>query len=283
MQDITIIIPIYKAEATLARCLDSLLAQTYPHWRAIMIDDASPDNSREIGRRYAAQDSRFIYMINERNMGVAATRNRGLGMLGEGYAAFLDSDDWWEPDALERLHSAAEKYNADIVQCTWFIDYPDGSSTPKSNTFRDLKVFDRKEFHIPLRKMLTSISMNHVYRKLTRCELFRDLQFNAGLRTAEDLELCFRLFMRAKNMVFIPDPLYHYFRAGTGLTGSGLPFRRKWKDNRAVSTTIIRELKGSDLDSRFHRILAWLRPYTITADKAMRILQDKRALRRKSV
>ncbi len=276
---VSIIIPVYKAEKTLARCLDSLLAQTYSDWKAILIDDASPDGSGEIAKQYVQMDSRFCYIQNEQNMGVSATRNRGLTLLEEGYAAFLDSDDWWEDNTLEVMLGAARKYDADMVQCTWRINYPDGTEIPEENTFPELRVFDRKDFGIPLKKMFTGISMNHMARKIVRYELIRDLRFNESLRTAEDLEMSFRTLLRAQRIVFVPDALYHYFRHGAGLTGSGLSFQRKLQDNRSVSKIMLENLPGTPWNGSGYRILAWLRPYIIILDKVIRILRDKKALK----
>ncbi|MGN0995930.1 MAG: hypothetical protein ACI4PG_03405, partial [Candidatus Ventricola sp.] len=77
-------------------------------------------------------------------------------------------------------------------------------------------------------------------------------------------------------IVFIPDPLYHYYRHGEGLTGSRLRFRQKWAANREVSTRMIRELRGSEFDRLRYRALAWLRPYLLIVPKALRILRDRR-------
>lgn len=280
---ISIIIPVYKVEKMLARCLDSLLAQTYTDWNAFLIDDASPDRSGEVAMQYVQKDPRIHYMRNEKNMGVSATRNRALALIQSEYVAFLDSDDWWEADALEKMMAAAEKYEADIVQCAWRINYPDGSEIIEENTFPDLRKFSRSEFAIPLKKMFTSISMNHVHRKLVRRELFRGLMFAEDLKTAEDLKMSFQLLMKARTIVFIPDTVYHYYRDGSGLTGKGLPFRKKWQNNRAVSTYMLSALKGTEFNTVPLRFLAWFRPYSIILDKIKRILRDRKAIKQQSV
>lgn len=277
---VNIIIPVYKAERTLERCLDSLLAQTYTQWKAFLINDASPDNSEAIARRYVERDDRFCYLKNERNLGASATRNRGLAQLENGYVAFLDSDDWWEKNFLEVMLAAVQNHDADMVQCAWRINYPDGSEIPEENVFPEERVFDRKDFAVPLRKMLTGIGMNHMARKLVRCELIRGMEFHRGLKTAEDLEMSFQCMMRAQRLVFVPDALYHYFRSGEGLTGNGLSFRRKLGDNRKVAKIMVKTLSQTELNSPSHRLLARLRPYIIIMDKVMRINRDKKALKR---
>ena len=277
---VSIVVPVYKAEETLERCLNSILMQTHSDWKAILIEDASPDNSGRIAEKYAQMDSRIRYLRNERDMGVAATRNRALELLEEGYAAFLDSDDWWEPDALEKMLSAVRQYDADLVQCAWRINYPDGSEIVEENTFPELRVFEREEFGIPLRKMLTGISMNHTCRKLVHCELLKGLRFDEALETAEDLEMSFQLLLRAKRIVFVPDGLYHYYRHGAGLTGSGLSFRKKWRANCMVSERMLQQLPGTELNTFRYRLLARTRPFIIVLDKVMRLLRDKKMLKR---
>lgn len=280
MDIIDIIIPVYKAEETLSKCLDSLLAQTYPHWRAILIDDCSPDNSRKVGLEYAVRDSRITYLINEKNLGVAATRNRALKLLKGQYVAFLDSDDWWEPQTLERMHATAAQHRADIVQCSWFINYPDGTEIAEPNSFDDLRVFNRENYAIPLRKMFTGISMNHVARKLVRRELFQGLEFSPALKTGEDLEMSFQLLLKSNVIAFIPESLYHYYRCGTGLTGSGISFLNKWRGNCQISAIMLKGLKGTNLNTPTLRLLAWLRPFTIIMGKVYRTLRDKRSIDR---
>ena len=280
---VSIVIPVYKAEKTLERCLNSLLMQTHSDWRAILIEDASPDGSGRIAEKYAQMDSRICYLRNERNIGVAATRNRALELLEEGYAAFLDSDDWWETDTLEKMLSAAEQYDADMVQCAWRINYPDGSEIVEENTFPELRIFEREELGIPLKKMLTGISMNHTCRKLVRCELLKGLRFDEALETAEDLDMSFRLLLRAKRIVFVPDALYHYYRHGAGLTGSGLSFQKKWRANCMVSERMLQQLSGAEWNTFQYRLLARTRPFVLVLDKAIRLRRDKKMLKRKGV
>lgn len=106
---IDIIIPVYNNQDVVERCLKSLIAQTFSSWRALIVDDASTDGSAAIVKKYAAKDSRFIYLRNEKNLGVARTRNRALSMLRSEYAAFLDADDVWEKEMLAALYGCVEK------------------------------------------------------------------------------------------------------------------------------------------------------------------------------
>lgn len=101
-----VLVAVYNAEATLARALDSLLAQTYTHWQAVCVDDGSTDGSWKILQDYAARDARFTIIHLEENGGAAHARNVGLRADKEsGFVTFLDSDDWLSADALQRAYA----------------------------------------------------------------------------------------------------------------------------------------------------------------------------------
>ena len=109
-----VVVPAYGVEEYLAAALDSLLAQSYPHWRCVVVDDGSPDRSGEIADAYAARDRR-ITVLHTNNGGLGAARNRGAKAVGGEYLAFLDSDDVLAPDALEHLVHTAEESGSDFV------------------------------------------------------------------------------------------------------------------------------------------------------------------------
>lgn len=99
---VTIIMPVYNASKYMRESIDSILAQTYENWKLILVDDGSKDDSRKIIEEYCKKDTRIEKIFSEKNEGVAATRNKGI-LAAEGtYLAFLDSDDLWKPDKLEK-------------------------------------------------------------------------------------------------------------------------------------------------------------------------------------
>ncbi len=110
---ISIIVPIYNVEKYLRQCLDSIQNQTYQNFECLLINDGSPDNSADICREYVEKDSRFKYFEKE-NGGLSDARNYGTRQSKGSYLTFVDSDDWLEHDALDRLYGALRKGNADI-------------------------------------------------------------------------------------------------------------------------------------------------------------------------
>jgi glycosyltransferase involved in cell wall biosynthesis len=113
---ISIIVPVYKVEKFLSKCVDSILNQTYRNIEIILIDDGSPDNSPAICDEYAEKDNR-IKVIHQRNAGLAGARNAGLAICRGEYIAFVDSDDYIEPNMMEAMLNAAVNNDCDIVRC----------------------------------------------------------------------------------------------------------------------------------------------------------------------
>lgn len=116
MPELSIIVPVYKVELYLRRCIDSILAQTFRDFELILIDDGSPDNCGAICDEYAAKDSRII-VIHQENQGVSAARNAGLDIACGTYLGFVDSDDWIEPEMYETMINTAKEKQVDVVVC----------------------------------------------------------------------------------------------------------------------------------------------------------------------
>jgi glycosyltransferase involved in cell wall biosynthesis len=114
MPTISIIVPVYKVEKYLPRCLESILAQTFADFECILVDDGSPDNSPAICDDYANRDSRIVVM-HQGNKGVAVARDAGLKKAQGEFIHFVDSDDWIESKALELLYKKQQETDADIV------------------------------------------------------------------------------------------------------------------------------------------------------------------------
>lgn len=115
MPKISIVVPVYKAEAYLPKCLDSILEQRYSDWECLLIDDGSPDNSGTICDEYVKNDSRFK-AFHKNNAGVSAARNYGLEKSCGEWTVFVDSDDWLDKTCFQECIAIIDKYNVDIVQ-----------------------------------------------------------------------------------------------------------------------------------------------------------------------
>ena len=122
MPEISIIVPVYRAEKYLNACVDSILNQTYSDFELVLIEDGSPDQSGAICDEYAQKDDR-VRVIHQPNQGQAAARNHALPMTQGKWLCYVDSDDAIHPQMLEHLHRAAEKSGAGISMCQ-FLEAP---------------------------------------------------------------------------------------------------------------------------------------------------------------
>jgi len=117
---ISIIIPIYNSEKYLSKCLDSVINQTYNNLEIILVNDGSIDNSINVMKEYARKNKRII-IIDKKNTGVSSTRNEGIKKATGDYIMFLDSDDWLEIDAVERMYNILCDTGVDAVRCNYKI------------------------------------------------------------------------------------------------------------------------------------------------------------------
>ena len=148
---ISIIVPVYKAQSYLHRCVDSLLAQTYTNFELILVDDGSPDNSGAICDLYARKDPR-VKVFHKTNGGVSSARQYGIEHAAGLYTIHADPDDWADPTMLQELYDQAIATDADIVFCDYYTHKKSRtchvSQTPQSLQANELlKQFLRQKLH----------------------------------------------------------------------------------------------------------------------------------------
>ena len=204
MPKISIIVPVFKAEKYISRCVDSILKQTFSDFELIFIDDGSPDNSGKICVDYASKDKRII-VIRQENRGVSAARQKGLDTAMGEYIIHADPDDWVEPDWLEKLYKKIKEDNSDIVICDFervyankkvhYVQRP--SSLHKENIIKD---------------MLNQRIWGSTWNKLVRKECFSHygISFNPNMNLWEDLYVMCLLIANGAKVSYIPEVLYHY-------------------------------------------------------------------------
>ncbi len=200
---ISIIVPVYKVEPYIRKCLDSIVGQTYRNLQIILVDDGSPDNCGKICDEYAAKDSR-IEVIHQENGGLSAARNAGLRLATGDYIGFVDSDDWIELDMYEYLLENALKYQAGIAVCGRIERHVDKEVV---RGFSEIEVLDRE---LALKYLLQNdLLQNYAWDKLYKRELFQDIWFPAG-KTFEDVAVMHKLFIKAERVVCLPEAKYNY-------------------------------------------------------------------------
>lgn len=217
---ISIIVPIYKVEDYLHRCVDSILAQTYEDFELILVDDGSPDGCGAICDQYAAQDAR-IKVIHKENGGLSDARNAGLQVAQGEYIAFVDSDDWLMPNYLKYLLNTLLEQDADICECG--ILRTDGSAALPEEALTEANSFDTQT---ALRLLIEdSIFHQYVWNKLYRKEVIGQIAFAKG-KTNEDEFWTYQVFGNAKKIAKIDTPLYMYFQRSDSIMGAGYSIKR---------------------------------------------------------
>lgn len=203
MPAISIIIPVYRAEDYLARCLESILAQTFTDWELLLVDDGSPDRSGVLCDEWAAKDSR-IRVFHQPNSGVASARETAMQYARGRYSIHVDPDDWIDPHTLQVLHKKAMNEAADIVVCDFLLDY--GNRTEVLSQ----RGAEGDDF---LRSLLTQELHGSLCNKLIRTELYHcyDIHFPREMICWEDLYVCCLLLLSCScRVAYVPEALYHY-------------------------------------------------------------------------
>ena len=219
---ISVIIPVYKVEKYLCRCVDSGLEQTYTNMELILVDDGSPDNCPVMCDEYARQDSR-VKVIHQENAGLSGARNAGIDMAQGQWLAFVDSDDYLAADFLERLYQACVDTGSSLSVCRW--EYVRGETIPEHGT-GETRVYTGRE-------MLANLYVPDgayfvvVWNKLYRKELFEDIRYPLG-RIHEDEATTYRIYDKVKKAAYVDRSLYGYFVTPVSITRGFNPKRMDW-------------------------------------------------------
>lgn len=209
-QKVSIVVPIYKVEKYLGRCVDSVLNQTYSDLEIILVDDGSPDNCGIMADYYANLDSRII-VAHKENGGLSDARNYGMQYVTGEYTLFVDSDDWLEANMVEELVLASSKYQADIVQSAFYYAYDhyllfDNRVYSKGST---PVILDNKTVMTEL--VINKRVKNFAWGKLYKTKIIFDIPFEKGV-LFEDVFWAHKVMQRVKNFVIINDPFYYYYQ-----------------------------------------------------------------------
>lgn len=206
---ISIIVPIYKVEAYLQRCIDSVLAQNFTDWEMILVDDGSPDRCPQICDEYASKDNR-IRVIHKKNGGLVSARQAGFVQAKGEYIMHLDSDDWLMPNALTTLCNYAIEGDYDIVRGCNRRVYDDGHFTlegldlPKGETIGNVNYISKF-----LKGEIPTYLWGAIYKRtLFSKELFDPI---IGISTSEDWLTNIGIYKKVNKVLFVDDIVYCYY------------------------------------------------------------------------
>lgn len=216
MSCVDIIVPVYNVAPYLRRCLESILSQTMPDWRAICVDDGSTDESASILDEYASKDERFV-VVHTMNGGISAARNIGMELSSSEYIMFIDSDDFIHPQTLEIGTFLADRDSSDIV--TWYRD-----SNYRNREIRFAKCLGKDTVSLVPRRYSTRYDLNSIrtsvvedfgrvctdWRHLFRRSSVVDLKF-VPRQKYEDIVWWSELMLRPLKATITSLPLYYYY------------------------------------------------------------------------
>lgn len=220
-EKISIIVPVYKVEIYLERCVESIINQTYKNIEIILIDDGSPDRCPMMCDQYAKKDSR-ITVIHKKNGGLSDARNAGLDIATGEYIAFVDSDDWIEVDFIETLYVNAKTVDADIsiIGCTLVWD---NGKRKRLSQDEGYYIFDRENAIRELlgQKKFSCIVCQKMYKK----RIFNDLRFPVG-KFYEDVAISLPTFLAAERVVVSGKSRYNYYQRSDSIVNSKFDKRK---------------------------------------------------------
>ena len=213
MPKISIVIPIYKVEKTLERCVDSVIAQTLSDFEVILVNDGSPDRCGEICDAYQARYP-FVSVIHQENGGLSAARNAGLDKASGEYVMFLDSDDHLEPECLELIYYP----QADMSIGSIINEYDDGREEFQPSRQNELISYEQYSQRIP--ELFTERRLNYVHAKLYRRQIILDhgLRFEDDMLTsAEDTVFNFTFLKYCRSVYICENHVHRYVVVSGGL------------------------------------------------------------------
>ncbi len=202
---VSIIIPVYNLEQYIAKCLLSIVNQTYSNLEILCIDDGSTDSSADVIKSWCENDSRIKYFYKE-NGGVSSARNLGLDVLNGDFVMFVDGDDYLHPQAVELLYNCFEKLDCDIAcadaektnaYLTEFSDIENSSCEAIDVT----KLYSRGD----------NRSFANVWSKLYRREVLKDMYFPLGIKYGEDTNFSFKVLSKKPKLAKTDAKVYYYY------------------------------------------------------------------------
>lgn len=211
MAQVSVVIPVYNIERHLRQCLDSVAGQSLRDMEVICVDDGSTDDSPKILADYASKDSRF-QIITQSNAGPGAARNTGMAKATGKYLIFLDSDDWFEPDFLERMVAKAESTEADVTICRAVeFDTETGRELPSEwmlkSEYLPRETFSPEDIAEHLFQFTYGMPWDKLYRRQYLLRV--DVKFPT-LRNSEDLAFVFPTLLSAERITVIERVLIHH-------------------------------------------------------------------------
>lgn len=260
---VSIIVPVYNAENTIRRCVDSILDQEYTDFELLLVNDGSTDRSGDICDEYAAKDPR-VRVIHKENTGVSDTRNLAIGQAQGTYLQFLDSDDWITPDATNSLVRAAEAHQCDLVISDFYRVV--GERVSHKGDIDDDAVLSREEYAAHMMENPADFYYGVLWNKLYRRSIVetRHLRMDPEISWCEDFMFNLEYIRYAETFYALQVPIYYYVKTKGSLANQSL----------TISKTIKMKLTVFEYYHRFFKTVLDEEEYEKSRLKVYRFLLD---------
>lgn len=217
---VSIILPVYNAQNSLNRCIDSILRQSYTNFELILVDDGSQDSSGSVCDDYAAMDTR-IRTIHKSNSGVSDSRNTAINLARGTYLQFVDADDWIAPEATGLLVTAAATHSCDMVICDFYRVIE--NRIAHKGDIQDEGLLNRKEFASCMMEKPADYYYGVLWNKLYKKDLIEQhhLRMNPKISWAEDFMFNLEYISHTENIYVLRVPLYYYVLTKHSLSSQG--------------------------------------------------------------
>ncbi|CDA10658.1 glycosyltransferases involved in cell wall biogenesis [Intestinibacter bartlettii CAG:1329] len=209
---ISVIIPIYKVEDYLHRCVDSIINQTYTNLEIILVDDGSPDNCPMICDEYSEKDSR-IRVIHKKNGGLSDARNAGIDIATGKYIMFIDSDDFVDREMIESMMKNMIDNKVDMVVCNIKYVYEDREVVKYNQEDRILDRYEAMEEYLK-DGVVQAVAWNKLYKK----SLINDMRYKVG-KTNEDEFFTYKVVDKTDKIYYNSKPFYNYIQRNSSIMG----------------------------------------------------------------
>lgn len=218
---ISVIVPVYKVESYLERCIKSIVSQTYPNLQIILIDDGSPDDCSKICDEWNEIDKR-VTVIHKPNGGLSDARNAGMKIVAGKYISFIDSDDMIFREYFETMLAVMEKEQSEIVECS-VVQFDEDNNINQYHDDNTIKSYGAEDALSGL--IAENPFHQHVWNKLYRTGTINNNFFPVG-KLNEDEFWTYQIFGRAKRVTRINKTMYYYFQRSTSIMGENFNLRR---------------------------------------------------------
>lgn len=221
MERISVIVPIYKVEAYLDKCVQSIVDQTYTNLEIILVDDGSPDRCGQMCDAWAEKDSR-IRVVHKENGGLSDARNAGLAVATGQLVSFIDSDDWIDPEFLQTLYDALEQNDAQIAECGIRLVDGEGRVLSRRGPGESGAIGKIEALR---RLVLEDGVYQTVWNKLYRQDVIGDILFEKGKYNEDDF-WTYQIFDRIERLALVDKPMLNYLQRGGSIMGQGYSLKR---------------------------------------------------------